>query len=62
MFTGIVEEMGEVAALERTAGGARLTVRASLVTRGLQTGESIAVNGCCLTVTGCGRAHSPSIS
>lgn len=54
MFTGIVEETGEVTALERSAEGARLTVRASLVTEGLQIGGSIAINGCCLTVTGLG--------
>lgn len=51
MFTGIVEETGEVAALDRSAGGARLTVKASLVTGDLQPGDSIAVNGCCLTAT-----------
>ena len=52
MFTGIVEETGEVIALDRSAGGARLTVKASLVTGDLQPGDSIAVNGCCLTSTG----------
>ena len=52
MFTGIVEETGEVLALERTENGARLTVKASLVTQDLHTGDSIAVNGCCLTATG----------
>ena len=54
MFTGIVEETGEVIALDRSEGGARLTVKASLVTQDLQIGESIAINGCCLTVTGLG--------
>src|SRR6478735_4627952 len=51
MFTGIVEETGEVIALERSSHGARLKVRADVVTSGLQLGDSIAVNGCCLTAT-----------
>jgi len=51
MFTGIVEETGEVAAHDRTAAGACLTVKASLVTGDLRPGDSIAVNGCCLTAT-----------
>jgi riboflavin synthase len=51
MFTGIVEELGIVAALERTAGqaGARLRVRCRKVREDLQEGASIAVNGVCLT-------------
>lgn len=51
MFTGIVEELGEVVALEQLGGAARLTVRAPLVTAGAASGDSIAVNGVCLTVT-----------
>jgi riboflavin synthase len=50
MFTGIVEETGAVLALDRSEAGARLTVRAPMVADGLQLGESVAVNGCCLTV------------
>jgi riboflavin synthase len=49
MFTGIVEELGEVAGLERLGDAARLTIRGS--TQGTSLGESIAVNGVCLTVT-----------
>ena len=49
MFTGIVEELGEVAAIERRGDAARLTIRGS--TLGTSLGESIAVNGVCLTVT-----------
>lgn len=52
MFTGIVEETGEVVSLTRTESGARLTVLAKLVTQDLRAGDSIAVNGCCLTATG----------
>ncbi len=51
MFTGLVEECGEVAALELSEAGARLTVRAPLVSGDAAVGDSIAVNGCCLTVT-----------
>ena len=50
MFTGIVAELGEVAGIERRGDAARLTIRAS--TEGVSPGESIAVNGVCLTVTG----------
>ncbi|HUY45354.1 MAG TPA: riboflavin synthase [Streptosporangiaceae bacterium] len=51
MFTGIVEELGEVVAVERLADAARLTVRGPLVTAEAGHGDSIAVNGVCLTVT-----------
>ncbi|HSI15137.1 MAG TPA: riboflavin synthase [Chthoniobacter sp.] len=51
MFTGLVEETGELLSLERSSAGARLTVRAPLVTQDVRIGDSVAVNGCCLTVT-----------
>jgi len=51
MFTGIVEELGEVVAVERLPDAARLTVRGPLVTAEASHGDSIAVNGVCLTVT-----------
>jgi riboflavin synthase len=50
MFTGIVAELGEVAGIERRGDAARLTIRGS--TEDVSPGESIAVNGVCLTVTG----------
>ena len=50
MFTGIVEELGQVAAIERGAESARLTVLAPMVTADATRGASIAVNGVCLTV------------
>ena len=52
MFTGIVAELGEVAAAEYHGDAARLTIRGN--TEGVALGESIAVNGVCLTVTGIG--------
>lgn len=52
MFTGIVEERGEVIRLAEHASGARFEVWANLaVPEGVAIGDSIAVNGCCLTVT-----------
>jgi riboflavin synthase len=50
MFTGLVEETGELLSLERSATGVRLTVRAPLVSSDTRIGDSVAVNGCCLTV------------
>jgi riboflavin synthase len=50
MFTGIVAELGEVAGIEQRGDAARLTIRGS--TEGVTPGESISVNGVCLTVTG----------
>ncbi|MDT0309439.1 riboflavin synthase [Streptomyces sp. DSM 44917] len=50
MFTGIIEELGEVVAIERGGDSARLRLRGPLVTEGAGHGDSIAVNGVCLTV------------
>ncbi len=50
MFTGIVEELGEVVAIQDLGRSARLTVRGPLVTSDAGHGDSIAVNGVCLTV------------
>ena len=50
MFTGIVEELGEVTALEQLPDAARLTVHGPLVTSDAKHGDSIMVNGVCLTV------------
>ena len=50
MFTGIVEELGEIVAIERGAESAVVTVRGPLVTGDAARGASIAVNGVCLTV------------
>src|SRR5512138_157835 len=49
MFTGIVETVGEVAEVKPTAAGLRLRVSTDLAS-GLTPGESLAVNGVCLTV------------
>lgn len=50
MFTGIVEETGVVERVHPTDRAIELTVRPKLCARGLKVGDSLAVNGCCLTV------------
>jgi riboflavin synthase len=50
MFTGLVESCGRVQTLTRTATEARLTVATSIPTDELQLGDSVSVNGACLTV------------
>ncbi|MDT4924267.1 MAG: riboflavin synthase [Pseudonocardiales bacterium] len=52
MFTGIIEEMGEVVGLEHRGDSAVLTIRATRIADDLTHGASIAVNGVCLTVVG----------
>ena len=49
MFTGIIEELGRVRSVERRGDGARLVIEACTVMEGTQEGDSIAVNGVCLT-------------
>jgi riboflavin synthase len=51
MFTGLVEEQGRVVGIESLGDSVRLTLRGPLVTSDASHGDSIAVNGCCLTVT-----------
>jgi riboflavin synthase len=56
MFTGIVEEAGRVRAIRQGRRSIRLTVEARVCSSGLKIGDSLAVNGCCLTVVGLRRA------
>ena len=51
MFTGIVEELGTLESVERVGDSARLRIRGPLVTSDAGHGDSISVNGVCLTVT-----------
>lgn len=51
MFTGLVEKTGEVQAVEPRSGGARLILRTGDMAGAVAEGDSIAVNGCCLTAT-----------
>lgn len=52
MFTGIVEDLGEVESVEHMGDSARIHIRSAEVTRDAHIGDSIAVSGVCLTVTG----------
>jgi len=49
MFTGIIEELGSVRSIEERGENARIVIAASVVTEGTNHGDSIAVNGVCLT-------------
>ncbi|MET0754464.1 MAG: riboflavin synthase [Pyrinomonadaceae bacterium] len=49
MFTGIIEELGKIAAFEKRGDGARIKISAQIVTKNTQEGDSIAVSGVCLT-------------
>ncbi|ERI91357.1 riboflavin synthase, alpha subunit [Clostridiales bacterium oral taxon 876 str. F0540] len=51
MFTGIIEEIGTVKSIKKGANSAVLTIGAASILRDMKLGESIAVNGICLTVT-----------
>jgi len=52
LFTGIVEDLGEVEAVDHLGDFARIHVRSAVVTQDARPGDSICVNGVCLTVTG----------
>ena len=51
MFTGIVEEVGTLRSLDRTVDGVRMWVDAALVREGLAPGDSVSVDGACLTIS-----------
>ena len=51
MFTGIIEEIGTISRITTAGNSMRLEIAAKKITQGLQIGDSIAVNGVCLTVT-----------
>jgi riboflavin synthase len=57
MFTGIVEETGRVASFTRADDAWKLQIAARLVPGDVAVGASVAVNGCCLTVTGFAAGH-----
>ncbi len=60
MFTGIIEELGTVAGLEEHSDAVRLTIEGSVATADAALGDSISVNGCCLTVAGLDRLDRDS--
>ena len=51
MFTGIVEEMGTVSQIQKTDTGKQFTITANAIMDDLKVGDSVNVNGVCLTVT-----------
>ncbi|MDU2065961.1 MAG: riboflavin synthase [Sporomusaceae bacterium] len=57
MFTGLVEELGRVKQIEKTAKSVRLTIAAKKVLTDVKLGDSIAVNGACLTVVDFSTSH-----
>lgn len=61
MFTGIVEEVGTVADLQRRDGSAVLTVACATVVADARVGDSISVNGCCLTITELGDGFTADL-
>jgi riboflavin synthase len=54
VFTGIIEEVGQIKDLRFSSNGAVVTVASKIVSAGLKTGDSISINGVCLTATGIG--------
>lgn len=52
MFTGIIEEVGTIAAIYRGARSSTITIQAKIIFNDLKLGDSVATNGVCLTVTG----------
>lgn len=57
MFTGIIEELGKVAMMRTVGQTGKLTIQAPMVVENVRTGDSVAVNGICLTVTGLGHGQ-----
>ena len=57
MFTGIIEEVGEIDEIKSIAGGKSLKISSKEILRDLKVGDSISVNGVCLTVTNCTLTH-----
>ena len=60
MFTGIIEELGTIRGVSLTKDGGELQIAATTVLGGTKLGDSIAVNGTCLTVTKLVWASSPT--
>lgn len=57
MFTGIIEETGIIKAIRHGAGSSQLTIQAKLVVEDVKVGDSISMNGVCLTVTAFGTDY-----
>ena len=57
MFTGLIQEIGEIVALERSGSQTRITVRSNAIMAELKTGDSVAVSGVCLTALDIGEGR-----
>jgi len=57
VFTGIIEELGTVQVLKRGSNSSQISIQASKVLEDVKLGDSIAINGVCLTVTSFDREH-----
>ncbi len=57
IFTGIIEETGTINRIDRGVNSSRINIKASTVLKGTKIGDSIAINGVCLTVTSLGDSH-----
>ncbi len=55
MFTGIIEEIGKIAAFEKRGDGAKIKIAAQITTKDSKEGDSISVNGVCLTAIDANR-------
>jgi riboflavin synthase len=63
MFTGLIQDVGQIQAIEPAGGGVRLTISTRLDLGSIKTGDSIAVDGVCLTVVGrSGSAFAAEVS
>lgn len=62
MFTGIVEELGTIGSIEELGDSIRLTVQATEVLEDVALGDSISVNGCCLTVVSIGSTTASGVA
>lgn len=58
MFTGLIEETGKVEKIERKGGAIRMRLKTRVCAKGLKKGDSLAVNGCCLTAVKIDRKKS----
>jgi len=61
MFTGIIEETGVVNRIAPGKKSIQLTLQAGASAKGIKIGDSLAVNGCCLTVVGCARRANKTL-
>ena len=57
MFTGIIEEIGQIVSIQKNNQSAKITISANKILQDIQLGDSIAVNGICLTACDISKNH-----